>query len=187
MKYFTEEVYRGWYLDPSDGDPDAAAIDEANSAYHRRLQEIRAVVSDETLALTQLASVDDSLIDQVTHDRERRELCLTLLSGDLQVGYYYLVLRYLGATISDVDERILAALARSSRKGAGYGNDLWVHELDWVNGLIEHRFLFHPCVSFKICCERLEWSRQDTLKRSLTPMKERFPGGPPSAKIAPVM
>jgi hypothetical protein len=186
MKYFTDSVYSSWYSDQS-GDLNDTEIKRANASYQRRLKALREVLPERTLAITQLPSVDDSLIDQVTHDREQRALCLTLLSGDLQVGYYYLVLRYFGATISDADERILAALARSSRRGDGYGNDLWVHELDWLNGLIEHRFLFHPCVSFKIRCERLEWSRRDTLNRSLTPMKERFPGGPPSAVIAPVI
>jgi len=51
-------------------------------------------------------------------------------------------------------------------------------EVDIVeNGLIEHRFLFHPGHWFAVQCPSLEWERIERPDRTLPPMPDRFPGG----------
>src|SRR5687768_9470955 len=111
-----------------------------------------------------LPGVDDGLVVEVQHQRPQKTLRMVLRCGDLQMGYYDLILTYEGASLTPRDEQTLARVARTTRDHRRHECDLAYHEVDVVDmvetsdgGGIEHRFLFHPGVWFAIRCDALHW------------------------------
>ena len=125
-------------------DDSPAAWAAFHQAYSRHLEQMRGVLPDHVLELTQLQGVDDGLIVEVRHDQAERVLHLTLRCGPNQMGYYDLILTYEDAEITPEDERLLARLARSTRDRSDHDADLHRHEVDaTADGRIEHRLEFH--------------------------------------------
>ncbi len=169
MKYFT----LAWFNRRAKKHRDYVVVFDK---YTRHLESLQGVLPNDLLALARLPGVDDGLIIEARHDREQRRFTLTLRCGDLQVGYYDLVLNYDEAEISQPDEWILARIARMT---TDYGDDIAYHELDVTpDGKIEHRFLFHPGHWFAIRCRTLNWEKINQPDRELPTLPDRFPGGP---------
>lgn len=164
MKFFTLDAYDAW-------DEDGILL-AAAAAYDRHLAALRGTVPDELLALAALPGVDDGLIVEVHHVRSLETLQLILRGGDLQVGYYDLVLQYEGVLLSPQTEWTLAKIARNE-------HDLAYHEVDRTeSGGVEHRLLFHPGLVLHIGCRQVQWQKVDRPDRRLPALPDRFPGGP---------
>jgi hypothetical protein len=166
MKFFTLDAYRAWYRELDDA-PQKAAY----QAYRRHLEAMREVLPADVVALGELQGIDDGLIVEAHHDRSQQLFTLVLRCGDLQLGYYDLVLTYRDAEISPEHERRLAEVART-------GQDAYYHEVDRAeDGRIEHRWLFHPGLEIDFRCRELQWSRVERPDRELPPLDDRFPAG----------
>ena len=152
-------------------------------ACERHLEEMRGVLPDHVLELAHLQGVDDGLIVEVHHDQAERVLRITLRCGDLQMGYYDLILTYGDAQITPEDEFLLARLARSTIDQSDHDADLYRHEVDvTAEGGIEHRLEFHVYrqhdVWIAIRCRMLSWEAVSRPNRDLPVMPDRFPDGP---------
>jgi hypothetical protein len=181
MKFFTLD----WYHTPID-EADAVHFRRAYDSYAAHLELMRGVLPDSVLALARLSGMDDGLVVSVRHERAVRRLRLTLRCGDLQVGYYDLILDYEEASLSPPDEWTLARVARSTRSDARYDYDLAYHEIDRSeDGQIEHRLLFHPGIWLAIRCVRMRWEKVPRSDRRLPRSRDRFPGGPTAPPAGP--
>lgn len=175
MKFFRLDVYNSRYCA---NEKDCAWVAACNN-YRHYLAGLQGVLPDRVMTLALLPGVHDGLVVVVKHDRCKHILSLTLRCGDLEMGYYDLILRYEEAEISSEDEQLLARIARSTKSNRRHESDLYYHELDLTdNGRIEHRFLFHPGVWFAIRCRSLVWDRIERPNRTLPRLKDRFPDGP---------
>ena len=175
MKFFTGDVYNSWYSAYEDDSTLKAAFQH----YYQYLEGLEGILPAHVLMLAQLPGVDDGLVVEVKHDRNQNVLVLTLRCGDLQMGYYDLVLQYEEADISSQDEQTLVRIARTTKNNRRHESDLYFHEVDKTeDGRIEHRLLFHPGVWFAIRCRVLYWDKVDRPDQKLPRLKERFPGGP---------
>ncbi len=175
MKFFTVDSYNSWY----DSFEDYSILKNASEEYWRFVESMQGILPTEVLALARLPGVDDGLIVRVKHDRDKRVLVLTLRCGDLQMGYYDLILTYEDAEISHGDECTLARLAHTT-KYSRYKSDLYRHEVDMLDdGRIEHRLIFHPGIWFVVRCKTLRWDKLNRPNRELPRFLNRFPGGPP--------
>ena len=143
------------------------------------------------LELARLEGTDDGLVVRVKHNRQKRVLKVILRCGDSRMGYYGLELTYLQAEILPDDNATLARIARSTIEANCHGCDLACHEVDSVDdGRIEHRFIFHtsPWVRtgderfwlFTVKCQELQWHKLPRKSQALTPMADRYHGGPGS-------
>ncbi len=169
MKFFTSA-----WLRSAKHDRDYKPVFES---YSKHLETLKGILPDAALALATLPGLDDGIIVEASHDREQARLVLILRCGDLQVGYFDLVLTYDDAEISPIDERILARLSRSS--DGDWRPDIAYHELNiTTTGRIEHSLIFHPGRSFSIRCCKLEWEKIHRPNQVLPPLLDRFPGGP---------
>ena len=176
MEYFTLDWYHRVHQ-YNDGDEEYGRT--AFERYKRHLEEMQNVFPAEVLELARLSGVDDGLVVEVQHDRSEHVLTLTLRCGDNQMGYYDLIVRYEGATISPQDEQVLARVARTTKSDRYHESDLAFHELDRAeDGHIKHRFLFHPGREFTIRCQELHWEKVNRQSRMLPRALDRFPGGP---------
>lgn len=176
MKFFTMDAYNSCYYG---SDENHSALTAAFRRYRHYLEGLQSVLPAHVLTLAQLPGVDDGLVVEVQHDRRQHILVLTLRCGDLQMGYYDLILRYEDADISSQDERTLAHIARTTKDDSRHESDLYSHEVDkTADGRIEHRLLFHPGVWFAIRCYALCWDKVDRPNRELPRLEDRFPGGP---------
>jgi hypothetical protein len=168
MRFLTLEVYKS-------GDTRAAF-----ARYTQYLEGLRGVLPDHVLELARLPGVDDGLVVEVHHAVSAQVLLLVLRCGDLQMGYYDLVLTYEDATISPGDEWTLAKIARTTKGAWHHSFDLYYHEVDSAGeDRIEHRMFFHPGVWFGIRCRELRWTKRPRPDRELPSLADRFPGGPP--------
>lgn len=216
MRFYTLQRYEQTYsLDYSNQDESAENADdewdfdsdfqaqrEAEAEYKEYLQTLNGKISPHLLELADLRGVDDGLIVEVHFIRSLSELVFVLRCGDSIMGYYDLVLRYRGATLTPEHERTLVRLARAEarykvrspftgrmrcgqRKSLNYLQyepDLYRYELVFHedSGEWEHGFLFHPGVSFSVRCQSLEWERIERPNRDLPALSDRFPGGVPA-------
>lgn len=103
MRFYTIDVYNAWYRD---SDPDASTA--AYNKYLRYLDSIKRVLPENLRHLALLRGVDDGLIAEARHDRAAKRVNLILRCGDLQMGYYDLVLEYRDALITPDHEKVLA-------------------------------------------------------------------------------
>lgn len=148
----------------------------------RHLDEMRGVLPDHVLELATLQGVDDGLIVEVRHDKIERVLHLTLRCGDLQMGYYDLILTYKDADISPKHEKLLAKFARTTIDPGHYDAEICRFEVDLTeDGRIEHRIEFYvegPDDWIAIRCRSLYWEKVSRPNRELPVLLDRFPGGP---------
>jgi len=170
MKFFTPEVYRSWY----NPNPTEHILMAAHCQYHRYIESLQSVLPSHLIALTQLAGTDDGLIVKAHHDRDAKLLEITLRCGDLQMGYYDLVLLYEDAEISPQHEQKLAHIARTTKSDGEHESDLWVHEVDIAeSGRFIHRLFFHQ-VWFEISCRDLQWEKSERPNRNLPRIRKRY-------------
>ncbi len=73
---------------------------EFHQAYARHLEQMRAVLPEQVLELATLPGVEDGLIVEYFYDENACTLRLVLLCGNLQKGYYDLVINYSDVEIS---------------------------------------------------------------------------------------
>ncbi len=160
-----------------------AALTARDEAYARHLEGMRGRFGDHVVELATLPGVDDGLIVEVHHDRTARTMTLTLRCGHLKMGYNDLAITYQGADIDDLDDLVLARLARSTIDASDHDADVAWHEIDVTeDGRIEHRVEFHVYgqrdVEIAIRCTRLEWERVPRPDCMLPDLPDRYPGGP---------
>lgn len=197
MKFYTLERYDAWYTYDEEGD--IVPLQDADREYTGRIESLRGVLSPDLIELATLEHVDDALIVEAHYSNALKRLTLVLRCGDLQVGYFDLVLTYKDAFLREGDLTTIARLARArsrfnslapstgqmrrlQRKSINYLRytpDLYRYELDVTeDGLIEHRFLFHPRYWFAIRCKSLEWEKIDNNDRDFPDPPNRFTGVP---------
>jgi len=168
MKFLTKDIYDSWYGRHEDDRP----LDAACKAYRDYLATMAPAWPERIRALAELRGVDDGLVVEVHHIRSLNRLILVLRCGDLQMGYYDLVLSYDGAEISPEHELTLAQIARSD-------SEVFEQELEVAeDGRIVHRLMFHPGDWFAISCRELDWTSISRPNREIPRLGDRFPGGP---------
>lgn len=173
MRFFTLDWYHSQPLN------DVAGFRRVIEAYARHLERMDQVLPPHVVELARLEGVDDGLLIDVRHDCPARTLQLTMRCGDLQMGYYDLVLTYEECSLSRQSEWSLARVARSTVSHCRHACDVAYHEVDRAaDGRIVHRLLFHPGVALAIHCGALRWERIPTPGREFPRVRERFPGGP---------
>ena len=152
-------------------------------AYSQHLEGLRDALPAHVLELARLPGMDDGLIVETVHDRAERVLRLTLLCGDLQMGYYDLKLIYEDAEITPEHAQRLARLAHDTP--SEHGPEVSRHEVDVTkNGQIEHRIEFHdkePNSWFAIRCSALTWETVSCPDRKILTLCARFSGRPDAA------
>jgi hypothetical protein len=170
MKFFTVDVYNSWYRTYEDDSTLKAAFHD----YNEYLEGLDGILPARILTLARLPGVDDGLVVLVKHDRNQSAIVLTLRCGDLEMGYYDLVVQYEEAEISAQDEQTLAQIARTTQNESRHESDLYFHEMDVTAvGGMEHRLLFHPGVFFAIRCRGLRWEKVDRPDRKLPRVRQR--------------
>lgn len=168
-------------------------MEDADEAYRRHLAGLRGVLPDRVLDLVDSVWTHDALVARVDHDRELRRLRLVLRCGDVQAGYYNLVLTYKDAELLPEDDLVLARIARSTESSTVHGCDLANHEVTMAeDGRIEHNMIFHALawehpdaggwLWFSIRCRTLDWRLEPRRTRRLPPSNDRYPGGPDTSK-----
>jgi hypothetical protein len=170
MKFVTKRIYNTWKPEP---------WRKAFDAYDKHREDLKGILPDSILELSDPSLLDDGLVIKVDHDRVKRKLVLTLRCGNLQIDYYDIVITYLGAKISPKHDRTLAKIARSTNFLQTYDNDIHFHEITVTKcGRITHRFLFNPGVQFAISCKSLTWKKVPRKGRSFLNVPDRYLGGP---------
>lgn len=181
MRFFSKEV--------CDAFDDAEAFSKVYGEYRQYLEGLRGVLPERVIELAEPSGMEDALVVQVNHDRERRVLRLVLRCGHLQMGYYNLVLTYEDAELLPEHDVALATIAHSTKTQRFHGCDLAYHELDAVEGgKIEHSMIFHASswhhpsaggwMWFSVRCSALTWRREPKKSRRLPPIPDRYPDGP---------
>lgn len=170
MKFFTMDY------DELNRDSKENGVPSPFERYTRHLESLKDVLSAEVLALAQIQGIDDGLIVRVKHNRAKALLTLVLRCGNFQMGYYDLILTYIGAKLLPRDERVLAHAARTTRDYSRLIFDIEYHELDWIESGIEHRLLFHEHIWFTIRCRALHWKTISRPNQKLPHSWNRFPG-----------
>jgi hypothetical protein len=176
LKFVTKRVYNTWSYEP---------WGKAFASYDEHLEQLKAVVPDSIIELASPALLDDGLILFVDHDRQKKTLELKLRCGNLQIGYFDIVIKYLGASITDKHDQTLSNLAASTNGFRGILNDIHFHEFSVrKDGRIVHRFLFNPGTQFAITCKSLTWKKIARKDRRFPKLQDRYPGGPPPDRLA---
>jgi hypothetical protein len=181
MRFFTPEA--------CDTFDEIEPFRKVNEAYRRHLACLRGVLPESVLELAEPSGMENGLIVQVSRDRTRRILRLVLRCGDLQLGYYNLVLTYKGAELTPEHDDVLAMIARSTETQRSFECDLAYQEVDAnEDGSIMHSLIFYgrACPEsasarwpwFSIRCRELQWHREPKRTRRLPPSQDRYPGGP---------
>jgi len=162
---------------------------KVNEAYRRHLACLRGILPESVLELAEPSGMENGLIVYVARDRTRSILRLVLRCGDLQMGYYNLVLTYKGAELTPEHDDALAMIARTTKPQRIFECDLAYQEVDTSeDGSIVHSLIFYgrACPEsasarwpwFSIRCRELKWHREPKRTRRLPPSQDRYPGGP---------
>jgi hypothetical protein len=181
MKYFTPEA--------CDTFDEIEPFRKVNEAYRRHLTGLRGILPEKVLELAEPSGMENALVVHVAHDRTRRSLRLVLRCGDLQMGYYNLVLTYEDAWLRPEHDVVLAMIARTTKTQRIFECDLAYQEVDATeDGHIEHSLIFYgrACPEsasarwpwFSIRCQELKWYREPKRTRRLPPSDDRYLGGP---------
>ncbi len=181
MRFFTPEA--------CDTFDEIEPFRKVNEAYRRHLACLRGILPESVLELAEPSGMENGLIVHVSHDRTRRILRLVLRCGDLQMGYYNLMLRYKGAELTPEHDEVLAMIARSTKTQRIFECDLAYQEVDASeDGSIVHSLIFYgrACPEsasarwpwFSIRCQEIKWHREAKRTRRLPPSQDRYPGGP---------
>jgi hypothetical protein len=130
LRYFTRAWCRGECTDEE--------FDEAVAAYGRRLDEITIRLLPDLRALSRI-SLNDAWFKSVIIDRTTHRLVLRLRCGDIQIGYFDLLLHYDEATIRDGTLHGVENLPNVS------GTEVLYDEVDELGpGRFEHRMILWP-------------------------------------------
>ena len=133
MHYFTRELANG---ELRGGDDEEDAL---RAAYDARLSEVETSLPPDLLRFTKQYNLHDGLIESVCWCPQRRELALSLVFGNLQLGYHAAKLRYGRALLGPGRIETLRRVAESRE------TEILFDEVDRVGaGLFAHRFLFAP-------------------------------------------
>lgn len=160
--------------------------------WREHVEQMREILPESLIRFMDQDLVDDGLIVQVDHNREAQKLVLKMRCGNLQVGYYDLVITYKQAIITPDHDITLASIARSQEynvevhreDGTSYfaksnWYDVFAHELDITSeGYYEHRILFNPGVWFAITCKNLTWKQIPRKGSRFVHLSERYPNAP---------
>ena len=162
---------------------------KVNEEYRRHLTCLRGILPEKVLELAEPSGMENALVVRVAHDRTHRSLRFVLRCGDLQMGYYNLVLTYKDAWLMPEHDVVLAIIARTTKTQRIFECDLAYQELDATeDGHIEHSLIFYgrTCPEsastrwpwFSIRCRDLNWHREPTRTRRLPPSENRYLGDP---------
>ena len=131
MRFLTRDWHAGKL--PDDEGEDISA------AYRAHRSSVLANLPVAFREFVQTVDIHDALVREIRLDRMRGTLELELRAGDLQAGYFDLVIRYAGIDLRTLDTTVLASIGRETRAEALY------HEADLAPGeLYEHRWLWWP-------------------------------------------
>jgi hypothetical protein len=131
MKYFT----RQW----ANGELPDEAYDAAVRAYADHIAQLLPRLPKPLAILARDVSLHDALVRCVVVDRTSDKICLGLLCGDLQAGYFDLDVTYLGVHWEALELETLARRARDP------GTELLWDELsETSSGHFRHDILFSP-------------------------------------------
>ena len=170
MKFVTKRVYNTWSYEP---------WGRAFAAYDEHLEGLKIVLPASVIELASPALLDDGLILFVNFDHQTKTMELKLRCGNLQIGYYDVIIKYLGAKITNKHDQTLANLAAKTNGFRGFLNDIHFHEISVrKDGRIVHRFLFNPGNQFAITCKSLTWKKISCKDRRFPKLQDRYPGGP---------
>ena len=176
MKFFTLEAYNS---EDDDGMQSVESWRSCYEGYQDHVLKMRGALPDSVLEISGQDVFDDGLVTRVRHDREKQALELRLRCGNLQIGYYNMLLTYSAARISVEHDRVLATIARTTTGSHGYSFDCHNTEVDVnADGEIVHRFMFNPGVWFEIACASLVWKKVPKPGRRFAYAADRYLGGP---------
>ncbi|HLP00123.1 MAG TPA: hypothetical protein VK171_16120 [Fimbriimonas sp.] len=177
MKFFKPKVCFGF--------TGAEKFEVVNREYSKHIESVSSMLDPRVIELSKLGDIDDALVSKIEWLRDGRNLRLTMRCGNLQVGYYNLVLTYVNAKISDPHKIVLSKIALGTRGQGSYDYDGALEEFDVVqNGRVAHRLLFnaidweHPrgngLVWFQVVASELRWKKVPRKGRRLTGVGKRF-------------
>lgn len=152
MKFFT----RAWW---------AGEISEQDVplAYAHHLNTITPRLTDNIHNFIKTVRLHDGLFRQVTINHSQATLELQLRCGDLQNGYYDLLLQYQGTVLKLLDEQRLMLIAQDPK------TEILYDEFDLLSdGSFEHSILFWPQHQISIVFENLTFEKTDHQNRDIT-------------------
>jgi hypothetical protein len=145
MRYFT----RAWCI----GDLSEEESDAIIAAYRGHITAIAPLIPSGILELSQRWALHDARFKAVQFDHPTGSLYLRLRCGDLQYGYYDLLLHYTGATLIDHTLTGLPNLVRAT------GTEVLYDEIDVSgDGRFEHRMILWPKGEFAVSCAQFAFS-----------------------------
>lgn len=145
MRYFT----RGW----ANGELTDDEVEKVREAYEKRLAEIASRLPSAVTRLEQGVSLHDALIESVRWTPSVAELRLTLVAGDLEVGYHAIQLTYRGAVLGNHRIESLRNVAHNREACVLYD------EVDIADdGTLAHRLLFWPNEEVAIDFRELQYA-----------------------------
>jgi len=175
MKFFTQEVF-----DAGEHE-DFRRLDEEHLQHLEGLQD---QIPYYVRTLEKVKTISDGLVVRVGHVRIQKRMKLILRIGDSLYEYVDIIISYFDAEISAEDDLVLATIARTTTR-TDFRFDLAAHELDFVDGKIEHRLMFHDNSLgdhdkkvFAIRCRDLKWRFVGRATRLLPDFADRYPNGP---------
>lgn len=184
MKFFSKRACRSFQT--FDGTEHFIRIDHA---YRTHLEQIRSRLPENAYQLAQPSGMEHGLLVKVSHDRVRKRIRLVMRCGDLQVGYYNLIVTYIDAEITPKRDLDLAKIARTTKSCKDFSCSFIYQEIDLTASVrIVHRLIFHAYPEdfpddngylwFEITCRRLRWRHEPKQSRRLPPISDRYPDGP---------
>ena len=145
MKWFTREWASGGLID--------SEWEERNRRYASHLESVRADLLDGSDALVTDVNLHDAQVQSWSFEPDGSFL-LTVLIGDLQVGYETVTLRYEAAT-THPSANELSELHLGSK-----GTEIRYDEVDITpNGNYQHSILIHPAGELDISFKSIEVRR----------------------------
>ncbi len=156
MRYFT----RAWYSGES--------TDDAVSRYELRLQEIVAQLPPAVRVLALECNLHDALIQKARWNPGGKVLEILLRAGDLQVGYFDLLLRYHQARIRSPATAELARIVEDPYTEVLYD------EVDIDGEDATHTWLFWPAGELEVGFVDMQVGRMARNTRDFEAPPERF-------------
>lgn len=131
MKWLT----RGWHA----GEFTDVESEEILRAYRQHIEQILPRLEPAVVELARSINLHDAIIEQVHLHKQERRLVLSVVAGDLQVGYQAITLDYVGVEIGHHCMDVLKRRANDRQ------TELLYDEVDVDNdGTQVHRLLFWP-------------------------------------------
>ena len=144
MKFFTRAWCSGEY---SDEKSDSLVAD-----YYRHLDEIAPKLSPDLLTVAYNVSLHDAQFKAIYLDQAEHQLTIRLRCGELQTGYFDLLLRY-DSVLCDTDMELESLVERK-------GVEVLYAEMDIADdSQFEHRIILWPEGEITIRFTQFEFSR----------------------------